>query len=360
MISRERVQRALTFNKPNRVPIFKPPFNDVFVMLNMPSKGWQPNEKGVYPHLGDGSIAKLKIYEWKQPDWAIKNWWKYDREEVDEWGCYWNKKASDFTMGHPGRPVIDTWDKLDTWEGPNVTDKQTYKYLGRLSQLNLRNYRVALIHDAQFIVTRASMARGFTNLLIDYLRNPKQVHHLIKKITDIFMTNIEMWLQYNPDGFFIYDDLGTQSGLFFSPEIFKKYYADPYKEIINYLHDHDYAFHLHSCGNIGELIPTLIDIGVDSIELDSPHQTGIERLLEFRGKIPFWACVDIQSVYPKGSPEEVEQEVIKMIQTFSTQEGGYLAYFYPQPKAINIPKVNIQAFHKALKKWGKYPLKCLS
>jgi hypothetical protein len=45
-----------------------------------------------------------------------------------------------------------------------------------------------------------------------------------------------------------------------------------------------------------------------------------------------------------------------MLKTFSTEEGGYFAYFYPTPKDINIPKENILAFAEALKKFGRYHL----
>ena len=216
-------------------------------------------------------------------------------------------------------------------------------------------------YNFHFIWGRVSMLRGFSNILIDHYRNPKQVHELTKRVTEVFLKHAEMLItRYKPDAFFGADDLGTQHQTFFSPAIFKKFYAEPYKKIINFVHDHGVDFILHSCGNVGELIPIFIDLGVDALEFDSPRMTGYETLIKFQGKIPFWACVDIQSVYPSGTPEDVEQEVKKMIQTFSTQEGGYLAYFYEDLKVLNAPKINAKAFEKALKKWGKYPLKWLS
>ena len=360
MKSKERVIRALTFSKPDRVPVFKPPFGDVFSLINFPPKSWQPKVRDLYPHLLSDLIRKLRLYRWKRPEWAPKDWWKHQREEIDQWGCFWNRSEGDLTMGHPGRPAIDTWDNLDTWEGPDAGDPKIYRLLGRISKLFFRKYKVGLIHDIIFIQNRVSMLREFNNLAMDHFRHPKQVHQLIEKVTDVFMRNVEMLVtNYKVDAIWACDDLGAQDALFFSPETFKKFYAEPYKRIINYLHDHEVAFHLHSCGDIGELIPTLMDIGVDSLEFDSPRLSGFEKLREFRGKLPFWACVNIQSVYPLGTPEEVEQEVIKMIQTFSTEEGGYLAYFYLDRNVVNIPKRNERAFSKALKKWGKYPLKCL-
>lgn len=356
MKSRERVNRALTFQRPDRVPIFKyPPYTDVFPLLNLPPKSWQPKEKNLYPHLITDLIRKLRLYRWKRPSWALKDWYKQEREEIDQWGCFWDRNMNDITMGHPGRPTIANWDQLNDWVPPNTANKKGYALFNGLSKLFFRKYKVGIIHDVIFIMNRVSMLRGFTNLLIDHHRNPKQVHELIKRVTEAFMENVEMLSELKVDGIWACDDLGTQQAPFFSAELFRKFYANPYKRVINFLHDHNLTFHLHSCGNIYELIPTLIDIGVDALEFDSPRLTGFEKLIEFRGKIPFWACVNIQSIYPLGTPEEVEKEVKEMICTFSTQEGGFLAYFYPDTHVLNVPRVNIQAFRKALKKWGNYP-----
>lgn len=362
MNSKERVKRALNFESPDRIPVFYSAFGDIFPLLAMESNKWQPQEENVYPWYLSPWIRQFKIHRWKRPSWAVKNWWDQEIELVDQWGCYWNRTKNDLTMGHPGRPVIDTWDKLETWEpSPTISDPKTYRLFHWLSKFAYKKYRLAVINSIIFIMNRVSMLRGFTNTLIDHKRNPNQLQQLIDKVTDFLMANIEMVVtKYKPDGVWACDDLGTQEAPFFSPELFKKFYAEPYKRVINYLHDYDCDFHLHSCGNIGDLIPALIDTGLDSLEFDSPRLTGFERLSEYRGKLPFWACVNIQSVYPKGTPEEVEQEVIEMIRTFSTQEGGFLAYFYLDRDVIRIPKQNEKAFKKALKKWGKYPLTVLS
>ena len=100
-------------------------------------------------------------------------------------------------------------------------------------------------------------------------------------------------------------------------------------------------------------------MGVDCLELDSPRQSGFDNLIKYKEKIAFMTSVNIQTVYPKGTTEEVEQEVIEMIKTFSTQNGGYLAFFYTDIKAIKAPKENVKAYKRALKKWGKYPLNLL-
>ena len=362
MKSKERVIRALTFNKPDHIPVFDFPFYDVFSFDNLPPKSWQPSEKNLYPHLLTPAIRTWGLYRWKRPAWAPKDWWNYKREEIDQWGCYWiNGGRDDLSMGHPGRPAIESFDQIETWEGPNTADKNVYKFMERFSKFFPRKYKVAVIHDIIFIYDRVSMLRGFENFLKDHFKNPSQLHQLIDKVTDLFLKNVEMLLtEFKPDGIWACDDLGSQQAPFISPAFFKKFYSDPYKKITRYVHDHNATFHLHSCGNIGQLIPTLIESGVDALEFDSPRNSGFDELVKYRGKFPFWACVNIQSVYPRGTPEEVEQEVKEMIRTFSAQEGGFIADFYPDPRVIGVPKRNIKAFHAALKKWGNYPLKWLS
>ena len=97
-----------------------------------------------------------------------------------------------------------------------------------------------------------------------------------------------------------------------------------------------------------------MDWGLDAIEFDSPRMSGYNDLKEYRGKIMFWGCVNIQSIYTHGTPEEVEREVWHMIRNLGTKDGGFGAYFYPQPKVIRVSRKNIKAFGKGLEKYGTY------
>ncbi|MFX0134707.1 MAG: hypothetical protein ACFFDN_13790, partial [Candidatus Hodarchaeota archaeon] len=74
----------------------------------------------------------------------------------------------------------------------------------------------------------------------------------------------------------------------------------------------------------------------------------------FRGKIMFWGCVNIQSIYTQGTPEECEREVWHMMRNLGTKNGGFGAYFYAQPEHIKAPIKNIRAFTRGLKKYGDY------
>ena len=83
---------------------------------------------------------------------------------------------------------------------------------------------------------------------------------------------------------------------------------------------------MHSDGSIYDLIPDLIDIGVDAI---NPVQTtawkmDAEKLkADFGDNLGFWGAVDTQHTLPFGTPDEVREDVRNKIRTLASG-GGYV------------------------------------
>jgi uroporphyrinogen decarboxylase len=152
------------------------------------------------------------------------------------------------------------------------------------------------------------------------------------------------------------DDMGTQKSPFVSPRIFKKFFKEAYKKVTGLVHDLGMAFLLHSCGQIFELMPDLIDAGVNVFEFDSPLMTGVENFKHFaeEQKVAFWLSSNIQSTWIKGSPKEVEDEIKYYIKEVGNNEGGLAIYEYGGKRAIGVPKENVVAQREAVLKWGNY------
>ena len=91
------------------------------------------------------------------------------------------------------------------------------------------------------------------------------------------------------------------------------------------------------------------------IQLDAPHQSGIERLgRSYAGKICFNCCIDIQKVLPRGIESEIYEEARKMITLLGIESGGFIARQYPTLHHIGVkPEVNEIAY-KAFLKYGVY------
>ena len=370
MNSIERVKAAIHFKNPDRVPLYRNDIgiSDVFPMAMLPSKKWRPgfteNEYGLFPFHQDDMWMKLGLWRWKKrPDWSQapehKNWLEKPREEIDEFGVIWNQDGKNKSMGHPGRPVLNDWEQLDSYMSnysPEAFDKTRYSFFLRLASLfGRRRYRMCIL-GFQGPFTMATAIRGFEQFMTDLVFNPDEVKRLLAHLTDFYINSARAWVKFGakPHGFMIYDDLGAQTNTFISPSMFADFFEPVYKKIIDAVHEMGCELHLHSCGKVDPFVPLFLDWGLDALELDSPIMIGYEDMASFRGKIMKWGCIDIQQIYTNGTPEECEQEVDRMIRCMGTKNGGFGAYFYPQTYHIGVPKAIISAFKKGLKKYGNY------
>jgi hypothetical protein len=361
--SRERVKAALHFNNPDKVPQFNNISGDVGPLPLTYSKDWRPGwnegEEGLFPHLRGYS-------SWVRPEWARNNplfegnkWRSIPHEEIDEWGCIWNMKGNDHDEGHPGRASLLDWENFDKYiekYSPNPDDKSRFEVaLNTKKNLNDDSYFMLLFPtDGPSEVISAM--RSFNTYLVDHKKYPKELKNALEMVADYHVELMKNSIKYGvkPDGIWIVDDLGEQKGPFFGPKMFKELYETSYKYIIEEAHALGIDVHLHCCGKIDLLLPVLIEWGLDAIELDSPRMSGYQNLNPFRGQIMFWACVNIQSIYTQGTPEEVEREVWHMMRNLGTKDGGFGAYFYLTPKDLNTPRKNIKAFSNGLEKYGTY------
>jgi hypothetical protein len=362
MLPLERVKAAIYFKKPDLIPTFNLISGDILPLLLTPSENWKPGwnegEEGLFPHVR-GS------YNWDRPEWAKREdfegnkWRTIPHEEIDEWGCIWNMKGDDENMGHPGRAAIENWEDLDNHIEkyiPNANDESRYKIAKDLKVKMNNNHYLMLILTTFGPSQVAAALRGFNRYLIDHNKHPQELKRILDLVAeyhvDLMKNSYRIGL--NPHGIWLVDDLGEQKGPFFSPKTFRKHYESSYRYIIDEAHALGMEVHLHCCGKIDPLLPVLIDWGLDSIELDSPRMSGYSDLAPYRGKIMFWACVNIQSIYTQGTPEEVEKEVWHMMRNLGTKAGGFGAYFYPTPRDLKTPRQNIKAFERGLKKYGNY------
>jgi len=193
---------------------------------------------------------------------------------------------------------------------------------------------------------------------VDMRRNPDPLKALIQKVTQFWLDAVEVAADLKVDGITVPDDLGDQKKTFMSPAMFRDFWLEPYTQVIHACHDHGLHFELHSCGAINNFVPMLVEAGVDVLQFDSPHMTGIDFQAEFADRVTFKNVVDIQKVYPFAKPEQVELEVKRMIAKLATHDGGLIGREYVDShRVLRVPTDNIRAQRLAYEKWGYYPLK---
>lgn len=233
------------------------------------------------------------------------------------------------------------------------------KEVKRLSQET--NSAIVLLPNDAGILERAEWVRGFKGLFIDLIANPSLACSLLDKLTAF---HIEYWdMILNEVGELVQvvveqDDLGTQDRTLISPDTYRKIIKPRHKEIFQFIKKkapNAYVF-LHSDGSIYDLIPDLIDAGVDILNPIQPSAANMDpkRLKkEFGGEITFWGGgVDTQNVLPNGTPSQVKDDVKKRIDALAPGGGFVFAAVHNiQP---DVPPENIMAMWEALQEYGKY------
>lgn len=173
---------------------------------------------------------------------------------------------------------------------------------------------------------------GFENYLSLLLENPTLAEYFNEKNVEVQIKNLEKYLNAVGDDIDIIqfgDDLGTQTGLYISPNLYRKiikpYHLKLY-ETVHRLKPRLKVF-LHSCGSIYEIIPDLIEIGVDIL---NPVQTTAANMdprrlkKEFGKYLTFWGGgVETQGVMLYGTAEEVRRQVRERIDIFAPG-GGFV------------------------------------
>ena len=158
------------------------------------------------------------------------------------------------------------------------------------------------------------------------------------------------------------DDLGTQSAMMISPDLYRKMIKPRQAEWIKALKRGSNAkVFFHSDGDVYPIIPDLIEIGVDILNpvQGSAAQMDPARLKrEFGNDLCFWGGVDTQTILPRGTSKDVETEVRLRLEQLG-QGGGYV--LAPVHNIMNeVPPENVLALYDTGREYGKYPMHFVS
>lgn len=111
-----------------------------------------------------------------------------------------------------------------------------------------------------------------------------------------------------------YSDIAYNNGLLLSPKFLRFALKPAIAKIVAAYHEHGIKVVYHSEGDIRQFLDDLIDAGVDGINPLSPSENmdpvEIRRLYP---KLILWGGIDERAVLAHGTPEEVRQEVQRVV-----------------------------------------------
>jgi hypothetical protein len=187
-----------------------------------------------------------------------------------------------------------------------------------------------LFHNAcmlNSIFMTSIFLRGTEQMLMDLAAAPQYAEALIGRIGEFCLEFCRQTLsRLGPriDLYGIWDDFASQEGLMISPETWRRFYKPWHRRIIAEAKRHELIVCYHICGNCTEVIPDLIEMGVDLLDpvQVSARQMDLESLKrEFGRDICLHGGLDSQTLLTRGAPEQIRREVRRAQGLYENQGG---------------------------------------
>ncbi len=277
------------------------------------------------------SFLKDEQYLLKINNHLHRTYWNNINEESidkpgnfkDFFGVTWNRSGVDKDIGIIDDPLFKEAN-ITMVDFPVLNSSIAYNHISDSLIGKKENFVIGDIGFSLF--ERAWSMRGFENLLMDMALNPEFVHQLLDKICEFNISVIELYGKFtNIDGFYFGDDWGQQHGLIMGPAMWREFILPRLKKMYATCQKHGFYIMQHSCGDIEEIFPDLLDAGLNCYNTFQPEIYDIKKIKkQFGGQLSFWGAISTQALLPFESPKVVYEET-KRIMSILGEDGGYIA-----------------------------------
>ena len=171
---------------------------------------------------------------------------------------------------------------------------------------------------------RTWQLRGFTEALMDAAANPEFYDDLLGRVAEHQLAIIDRLVEMPVDAIMFNDDWGYQKGVLLGPERWRRLLKPRLARQYDRVHRAGKYVVAHCCGNITDIVPDLIEIGLDVLESVQPEAMNPYELKKHYGtRLTFWGGLGSQSTIPFGSVDEIRGEVARLCREMG-RGGGYI------------------------------------
>jgi len=331
MKPRERVERALRHEEPDRCPMqasFTPEFA-ARLRQDMTLGGRHVHN----PH-GGGNTYELERALGEDilltsVGWA-NSYYLADEPYVDEWGIGWtvHPYETPFGTGHyteiASHPLAEDW-AIDGYQPPDPSRPELYSDATQVIRDFKDEYWIVGVTVTTIFETAWAL-RGLEQLLVDMVRDPALADQVLEFPYRYHLAAARRLVEMGVDMIWVGDDMGAQHEMLISPRMWRRYFKGRMATFIQELKSINPQVKVayHSDGDVRRIIPELIEIGLDVLNPIQPACMDPAELKEQYGdRLCFWGTIDEQQTLPFGTPEQVRAEVLERLRTVG-QDGGLI------------------------------------
>jgi len=279
---------------------------------------------------------------------------------TDCWQAVWNNIDRGFDSQVEVAPLTD-WEAFPAWKqklpdpmkddqfGPRASWDDVKKGMEEAKARGDTASGGGLPHG--FFFMRLYYLRGFENLMMDFATDDPRIRELIGIIRDYSVAVAKKYLELGAEFMCFGEDLGMQTSLPVSPEMWRKFVKPTYEAVIGPCRDRDVPVFLHSDGHILEIIPDLIDVGVRVLnpQIRANGLDGLKKIA--KGKVALSQDLDRQ-LFPFATPIQIEDHIEEVFRGLNQKKGGLMLQAECGP---DVPLANIDAVCRAMERLCKPP-----
>lgn len=382
MTSRERVLLALHHREPDRVPfdLGSTPVTGIHHLAYRRLRealGLPPREPVIWHLMQQLAWVEDDVHEALQTDAKgtrpkAPSSWRLQMDEdqeflyyTDEWGIVRRKpkeKGYYFDLHCSPLSQAETPRDIQGYPFPDPVEEGRFEGLKEFVEKVRAEGRACVLGGISAGMLEMGLwLRGFENFFCDLHANRPLAEALCDRVLELKMRYWEKALALLGDKVDVVqegDDYGGQKGLLISPQLWREVFKPRLAQLFRHIkHCAPHVFILfHSCGSIYEIIPDLIEAGVDilnPIQVAAAHMDTRRLKREFGDSLSFWGGgVDTQRVLPRGTPQEVREEVRRRVEDLAP--GGGFVFNTVHNIQADVPAENILAMVEALREFGVY------
>lgn len=317
--------------------------DDVIDALGVDVKGVNPRSPSTYKRVVSDDGAYLSF--------------------VDEWGVTRKMPKGGFFYDPVAAPLSGdiTEADVDRFPWPDASDPARYEGMVEEARSIAEEGRGVYVASICSGLTEVFFKiRGFEDGYMDLVANPALARRIMERILEL---KLVYWERILPElGGIIdvageSDDLGGQDRLLFSPAVYREIVKPLHEQLFDCIHTRSRAkVFLHSCGAIRELIPDLIETGVEvlnpvQVSAARMESAGLKR--DFGRDIVFWGGgVDTQHILSRESTDQVRDDVSRHVDDL--KPGGGFVFAAVHNVQANVPPENLVAAWAAFRERASY------
>lgn len=323
MTARERVFAAMAHIQPDRCPVdfWAEPDTVKKLLLYFSAKNEQELldilDVDVQFTFPDSILPEPEIL----PDGSWYDHMGTHRHIVKNEFCSYEEYASS-PLG--AAEDVSDLEKYDRWPDPQAFDWEHFSdKIGKMHEK-----RVIKLHSGG-IFEYAWALRGLEQLLMDMVLAPEIVHYIMGKFCDYWCGYVRNALEHGGDKIdivYTYDDIATQNALIMSQDMLEEFVYPYHRRVNAEIKKYGKKIIYHSCGSVISQIDNFCKIPIDILNPLQPLAKDMDfrKIKETWGnRLCFHGGIDIQSLLPKGSVEEVKESVKQTISVLG-KNGGYI------------------------------------